>query len=138
MKKKLSQGFTLIELLVVIAIIAIITSLGIVNLITAQKQARDSARKEIMSNIQTAFEQYYVASASYPVETEEINSAFDNNQSPTDPKNSGEYILVWNSSASEYCICAKLESGNGNASEPNSTTCIWENGAEYYCIQNKQ
>lgn len=131
-------GFTLIELLVVIAIIAIITSIGVANLITAQKQARDAARREMIGNTQSAFEQYYSANQVYPTDQTEASSAFDNGAVPTDPKNSGDYLIDWNLSSSEYCICAKLESGNGNADQASSTQCTWNSGGDYYCIQNKQ
>jgi general secretion pathway protein G len=139
MTLSLPKGFTLIELLVVIAIIAIITSIGVANLITAQKQARDAARREIMGNTQSAFEQYYAANTSYPVGTTEINSAFDDGVAPSDPKDSTEFTITWNTAIDEYCVCAKLESGNGNADTAGvSTQCNWNNGGEYYCIQNKQ
>ncbi len=133
------RGFTLIELLVVIAIIAIITSIGVANLITAQKQARNAARREIMGNIQVAFEQNYATSTSYPVGESEINASFDDGIAPLDPKNSGEYIISWNTTQTEYCVCAKLESGQGNADDAGgSTVCNWNSTGEYYCIQNKQ
>lgn len=133
------KGFTLIELLVVIAIIAIITSIGVANLITAQKQARDAARREIIGNIQSAFEQTYAATQAYPLDESEIDASFDDGVAPSDPKDSLEYTITWNTNASEYCVCAKLESGNGNAdSAGTSTQCNWNQGGEYYCIQNKQ
>ncbi len=136
---RMMDGFTLIELLVVIAIIAIITSVGVANLITAQKQARDSARREILGNIQSAFEQNYAATQLYPVGTTEINASFDDGVAPSDPKDSTEFTITWNTLATEYCVCAKLESGSGNADTPGvSTQCNWNNGGEYYCVQNKQ
>lgn len=135
----LKKGFTLIELLVVIAIIAIITSIGVANLITAQKQARDAARREIIGNIQSAFEQNYAATGAYPVGTTEINASFDDGVAPSDPKDSLEYTITWNTTVSEYCVCAKLESGGGNADTAGvSTQCNWNSAGEYYCIQNKQ
>jgi prepilin-type N-terminal cleavage/methylation domain-containing protein len=139
MKNIVKKGFTLIELLVVIAIIAVITSVGVANLITAQKQARDAARKEILGNIQSAFEQNYAATQAYPVGDAEIAASFDDGVAPTDPKDSSEYVLTWNTVADEYCVCAKLESGAGNADTPDvATQCNWSDGGEYYCIQNKQ
>lgn len=133
----LAHGFTLIELLVVIAIIAIITSIGIANLITAQKQARDSARKEIIGNIQSAFEQFYAETGAYPLSGAE-GSAFENGVAPADPKNNSEYTLSWNLATDEYCVCAKLENGTGNAQIPTGTTCTWSASDVYYCAQNKQ
>ena len=138
MRKK--SGFTLIELLVVIAIIGVLVSFGVANFITAQKQARDASRKQIIYNIQSAFEQYYSAFGVYPNQSEgTLTSAFDNNQTPQDPKNTGGYTINYSyTSPSAYCICAMLESATGNASAPSSTTCSWSSTGSYYCTQNKQ
>ncbi len=131
------RGFTLIELLVVIAIIGIVMSIGVANLITAQKQARDASRRQIITNIQTAFEQYYAASGSYPVADPGV--AFDNGLVPTDPKDSGIYVLNFdNITADAYCVCATLEGGGGNASGQVGTSCTWDDAGPYYCAQNKQ
>lgn len=132
------KGFTLIELLVVIAIIGVIMSIGVANLITAQKQARDASRRQIIQNIQTAFEQHYTATGSYP-ESSSIATAFDNGSIPVDPKNSGIYTINYNNiSTSNYCVCATLEGGRGNASGIIGNTCTWEDDGDYYCAQNKQ
>lgn len=138
--RTIKSGFTLIELLVVIAIIAIITSVGVANLITAQKQARDAARREIIGNIQSAFEQYFAETGVYPTAAGgDIPSAFENSVAPVDPKNSGVYTIDYSfTSADEYCICATLENGTGNASVPTSSTCDWSPPDIYYCAQNKQ
>lgn len=130
------KGFTLIELLVAIAIIAIITSIGVANLLTAQKQARDAARREIIGNVQSAFEQYYAEYGEYPAGVE--GTAFESGSIPVDPKNSGSYVLSWAVAADNYCVCATLESGSGNASAPSGTTCNWSSTDVYYCGQNKQ
>lgn len=129
----IKKGFTLIELLVVIAIIAIITSIGIASLITAQKQARDSARREIISNIQTAFEQYFAETGSYPITGSE-GVAFEGGIKPKDPKDP-TISINWGSTASTYCICAMLEIGTGNSS---TLACGWSSSGTYYCAQNKQ
>lgn len=136
------KGFTLIELLVVIAIIGIIASIGVANLITAQKQARDSSRKQIISNIQTTFEQYYAENTMYPNEDDNnINSAFDNGEPPSDPKDSGDYVISFsNTGRNGYCVCAMLEGAIGNSDAPTAgaTTCNWNSEGDYYCAQNKQ
>lgn len=135
---KVKNGFTLIELLVVIAIIGIVMSIGVANLITAQKQARDASRRQIIHNIQTAFEQYYAGTGTYP-DSSSVGSAFDNGSAPTDPKDSGEYTIDYsNVSSTAYCICATLEGGGGNASGATGTSCTWVDGGDYYCAQNKQ
>lgn len=133
----IKKGFTLIELLVAIAIIAIITSIGIANLLTAQKQARDAARREIINNVQSAFEQYYAETSTYPVDDEGL--AFESGIKPTDPKNSGSYVISWNVADTTYCVCATLESSIGNADAPSGpASCNWSSSGTYYCAQNKQ
>lgn len=128
------KGFTLIELLVVISIIAIITGIGIANLITAQKQARDAARREIIGNVQSGFEQYFAENGVYPSANPGL--AFENGIVPKDPKNSAPYTIPWTGvTASTYCVCATLETGVGNASD---STCTWSDTGTYYCVINKQ
>lgn len=135
---KIKSGFTLIELLVVVAIIGIVMSIGVANLITAQKQARDANRRQSIHNIQTALEQYYAAIGSYP-DTGSIGSAFDNGTAPTDPKNTSPYVIDYsNLSPLAYCVCAKLEGGGGNSSGASGTSCAWSDNGDYYCAQNKQ
>jgi prepilin-type N-terminal cleavage/methylation domain-containing protein len=131
--KKILKGFTLIELLVVIAIIAVITSIGVANLITAQKQARDAARREIIGNVQSAFEQYYAELGSYP--STDYGAAFEGGEAPVDPKDSDVYVLSWDVSATTYCVCATLETGTGNSS---NASCTWSSTGTYYCAINKQ
>lgn len=130
------SGFTLVELLVTISIIAIVTSIGVANLLTAQKQARDTARKEIINHVQSAFEQYYAEYNQYPVG--DYGVAFESGTVPLDPKESAPYVINWQVSADAYCVCATLESGSGNASAPSGTSCNWSQTDVYYCGQNKQ
>lgn len=130
----IKKGFTLIELLVVIAIIAIITGIGIANLITAQKQARDAARREIIGNVQSAFEQYYAETSLYPT-TDNEGSAFQSGIKPKDPKDPTTTITWGTSSSASYCVCATLETGTGNSS---NATCTWLDTGTFYCAKNKQ
>jgi prepilin-type N-terminal cleavage/methylation domain-containing protein len=60
MKKILrnKKGFTLIELLVVIAIIAILVGVGTARYMTAEKGARDTARKSDLNQYRIALENY--------------------------------------------------------------------------------
>ena len=137
MNQIFKKGFTLIELLVVIAIIGIVMSIGVANLITAQKQARDASRRQIIHNIQTAFEQYYSGTGAYPVG--DVSAAFENGDAPTNPKNTTGYTIDYTGiTASAYCVCATLEGGGGNASGHTGTSCNWSDDASYYCAQNKQ
>lgn len=128
-------GFTLIELLVVISIIAIITTIGTTSLLTAQKQARDSARKEIIGNVQSAFEQYFAETGAYP--NGNYGVAFESGDAPTDPRED-DSPLTWNVSSSSYCVCATLENSTGNANIPISTACDWDPVGSEYCAQNQQ
>lgn len=52
------RGFTLVELLVVIAIISILSSLGLMSYLQAQRSARDTQRKSDIKQYQVALEAY--------------------------------------------------------------------------------
>jgi prepilin-type N-terminal cleavage/methylation domain-containing protein/uncharacterized protein (TIGR02145 family) len=64
--KTKKQGFTLIELLVVIAIIGILSTLAVVALQNARKNARDAKRIADIKQIQTALELYFNDVGAYP------------------------------------------------------------------------
>jgi uncharacterized protein (TIGR02145 family)/prepilin-type N-terminal cleavage/methylation domain-containing protein len=66
--KTKKQGFTLIELLVVIAIIGILSTLAVVALQNARKNARDAKRIADVKQIQTALELYFNDAGAYPAE----------------------------------------------------------------------
>jgi prepilin-type N-terminal cleavage/methylation domain-containing protein len=61
-----SSGFTLIELLVVLAIIGILIALVIVGLQSAQTSQRDTARKDIVSQINAQLQNYLSVKGVYP------------------------------------------------------------------------
>lgn len=135
MNKFIKKGFTLIELLIVITIIAIITSIGAASMITAQKQARDSARREIISNVQSAYEQYFAETGTYPYLNP--SAAFENSTVPKDPKDTGVYTINWSSITTDtYCVCATMELSYGNAANQACTT--WSDTGAYYCAKNRQ
>jgi hypothetical protein len=104
-------------------------------LITAQKQARDAARREIIANFQSAYEQYYAENSSYP--SLDPRLAFEGNTIPKDPRDPTTTISN-NVAASLYCVCATMEMGSGNANAPSGTTCNWDSTGTYYCATNKQ
>lgn len=135
----LKRGFTLIELLVVMAILGILISIITLNFTTAQKQARDARRKEDISSIQSALEQYYAINGSYPA-AGSLADAFESGTVPEDPKNEGAYTYIWNYDQSTYCVCAVLERQSGNATAPSSNSCNWTTGASatHLCAQNQQ
>jgi prepilin-type N-terminal cleavage/methylation domain-containing protein/uncharacterized protein (TIGR02145 family) len=64
--KTKKQAFTLIELLVVIAIIGILSTLAVVALQNARKNARDAKRIADIKQIQTALELYFNDVGAYP------------------------------------------------------------------------
>lgn len=127
-----NSGFTLIELLVVIAVIGILVSISSFSFTTAQKQSRDSRRRQDIQQIQNGLEQYYAENAAYPVQ-DEIDDAFEGPR-PTDPKNSGTYVYTWDTDVDNYCICALFETATGNSE---TITCNNTEGT-YYCAQNQQ
>lgn len=137
MKIKLKLGFTLVELLVVISIIGVLTSIATVNLLTAQKQARDSRRVGDMGGAQTALETYYAENQAYPLDVA-IDSAFDSGNRPQDPR-APTQTYSWLTDTDTYCLCAAMESKVGNAnSVGTSAGCDWGGTNTYHCVQNRQ
>lgn len=143
MKKK-QKGFSLLELLVVISIMGILIALGTVAFITVQKKGRDSRRRADVKAMQDAFEQYRAENTGY--EACSTMAAYSDGSGaimpgglPADPKNSGSYVYNTGTGcdATGYCVCAYLESSNGNASAPTTATCDFTSGS-YYCLTNLQ
>jgi general secretion pathway protein G len=142
---KKNHGFSLLELLVVISIIGILISIGAVAFTTAQKTGRDARRRADVKAMQDAFEQYRAENTSY--ETCSTMADFDSGSGammpgglPTDPKNTGSFIYNTSTgcSTTEYCVCAMLESSNGNTDAPTGTACNYLADGDYYCLRNLQ
>lgn len=68
MKNNNRSGFTLIEMLVVVAIIGLLSSVVVVGVGTARKQARDTRRISDIRQIQNALENYYSTNNAYPAD----------------------------------------------------------------------
>jgi prepilin-type N-terminal cleavage/methylation domain-containing protein len=66
MKQDNRKGFTLIEMLVVVAIIGLLSSVVVVGVGTARKQARDARRISDIRQIQNLLENYYGTNNKYP------------------------------------------------------------------------
>jgi len=140
-------GFTLFELLVSISIIGILLSMGAVSFTTAQKKGRDSRRKGDIKAIQNGMEQCYALASTYPttltfgtgsLTCPDTGATKTIALLPQDPKNdttNGYVYTLTGPTTSIYCICAKMESEEGNASD---TSCTWAEGGGYFCIQNLQ
>lgn len=67
------NGFTLLELIVVMAIIGILSTMIIGNFVTSQMRARDTKRKNDLTQIQRALEQYINDHGTYPLSSDTTN-----------------------------------------------------------------
>lgn len=151
--KEARLGFSLIELMVVISIAGILMALGAVSYTTAQRKARDATRKGDIKAMQDALEQYYVDNSSvYPGSAdcaEVASGGYLQGGIPSDPKPAPtpafmDYYLVCDSSSGEYCVCAKLESDEGNTTllpgAAAQATCRYSQAGsdQYFCLSNQQ
>lgn len=140
-KKQHKNGFSLLELLVVISIMGILIAMGTAAFSTAQKKSRDARRRSDIKAMQDGFEQYNADNAgAYST----CNTMFADSEifpagQPRDPKSTAPYIYACNapSGTYSYCVCARLESGGGNAT---SNTCsgLGSTNGDYYCLVNLQ
>ncbi|CAN5195455.1 hypothetical protein BH11PAT4_BH11PAT4_6110 [soil metagenome] len=60
------RGFTLIELLVTIVIIGLLTTVATTSFLTAQRNARDGARRTSLTAVGAALEAYKLVESKYP------------------------------------------------------------------------
>jgi prepilin-type N-terminal cleavage/methylation domain-containing protein len=137
---KSNKGFTLLEILVVISIIGILVALSATAFSVAQKKSRDARRQGDLKQMQTAFEQYYATpenNSSYTNCNAMSTDSFPGGSRPVDPKTNVAYACQGD--ADEYCACALLESGTGNATDTaGSTTCSFGTPGDYFCVSNLQ
>lgn len=131
-KKTKQNGFTLIELLVVIGVMGALLSFITVSFSNAQKQGRDSRRRQDLVSIQNALEQYYANNNfAYPVRVcvdststscfTPLNDVkyFAGGLAPVDPLNSGSYLYKYNSTATSYTVTVILEKDGSPVSVSN-------------------
>lgn len=136
---KKNTGFTLIEIIIVIGILAILSVLilMIVNPLAQFQKANDAKRKEDLSQIQRALEQYYQDNGVYPTGTPDYKLTNPQlspipwgtswspymNVVPSD-KNGRSYVYI--STGQKYWIYASLERGGVDvqACKNTSSACI--------------
>jgi type IV pilus assembly protein PilE len=142
MKTK-NAGFTLFELLVSISIIAILVAVATASFSSAQRKARDAKRIQDIEAVRKAAEQYYMLSnANYPTVSGVGVSWAVGSQTvleswPSDPKGVGYTAYVPTLTASTYCVCAALESGNGN-STTSGCNFVAAGTKNWFCVRNQQ
>ncbi len=124
----MKRAFSLIELLVVISIMAMLGSLALSAFSTARKQARDSQRKNELTQYKTALESYYVANSIYPVYSgspaisNQFQGIFDQNSSYIQTYMGGttlqgvnaadNYVYYYLSDGIKYKLWGKIELGD--------------------------
>ncbi len=62
----MKKGFTLIELIMVVAIISLLTSIVLSSLTTARQKGNDTARIQVVHEVQSALQLYVTKNGSYP------------------------------------------------------------------------
>ena len=123
LKKKDERGFTLIELLVVIVIIGLLTTLGVVNYLSARQRARDAQRKSNVQQIQSALELYRSDQHAYPASLPACNASLTDagntttymKNIPCDPSGASYYnggTYYYNLTGSSYTLASCLENGS--------------------------
>lgn len=114
-------GFSLIELLVAATIIALLSAVGLVSYVNANKSARDARRKSDLEQVRAGIELYrssegtYPSSSSYSGMMTEIEDYISNDDALTDPRPSPHPQYEYDNTpagtdCSAYQLCATLES----------------------------
>lgn len=137
-------GFTLIELLISISIIAILSVVLSVSFSNAQKNSRDQRRISDLKAIQSAAEQYYLLSGSYPAggnyrttaSAWTVNNQVVLQKFPSDPKSSQVYTTGPLTGVTGYCVCALVENITKNSNS--DSACDFDNPSSYFCVKNQQ
>ena len=110
------RGFTLIELLIVLAIIGTLTSIIMVNFLSARERARDGERKTELRQLQTAFELYRADQGAYPpAPLPTCDTALASggttyiSKIPCDPTNSGQHVYTYTTTGTTYTLFSCME-----------------------------
>jgi prepilin-type N-terminal cleavage/methylation domain-containing protein len=116
MKRK-AQGFTLVEILIVVLIIALLALLVIPNLAEARRKSQRSRCLDNLRQINSAYQQYFLESASTTIPgvyTATIGDYFQTGASPTCPKDSSSYSPPTSTSggAASFPTCANSADGH--------------------------
>lgn len=69
------RGFTIIELLIVIVIMGLLTSIATASFLSAQRSARDNARKTQVQSIATAVETFYATKRVFPGKEKDVTAS---------------------------------------------------------------
>ena len=116
MKRKAS-GFTLVEILIVVLIIALLALLIIPNLAEARKKAQRSRCLDNLRQINSAYQQYFLESASATIPgiyTTTIGNYFQTGTSPRCPKDASSYTAPTTTTggAASFPSCANAADGH--------------------------
>lgn len=114
------KGFSLIELLIVIAIVAVLATVIMIaiNPATRIKKARDTQRKQDISQISNALVSFEVLHEQYPDEGEcDSSVGSDSNPCPVNPPQSG-----WSNSSQIYQSMVNQESLKNVPTDPTNNS----------------
>ena len=150
--KKSQKGFTLIELLVVVAIISLLAVLGVGNLVTSQRRARNVKRIADLRSIANAQEQLFSTTTPPEYDTNLLDGIDPVMPDPPAPPPGGITYNMSNPSGANniraFCLTtsAALElprqdancTGVCDCTADSNTNCTFTAGATHYCITNAQ
>jgi prepilin-type N-terminal cleavage/methylation domain-containing protein len=132
-----NKGFTLIELMVVILIIAILSTVILISLNSARKDARDSQRIADMQMVLGAQNLYY-SHNNYFFTDNGVDGIPDINGYLTAPSGPGIGVYVWENntgcdpSGEYFCVYATLETSNKDC-DYLTYIAVSEKGIETIC-----
>lgn len=122
--RKYKKGFTLIELLVVLFIIGTLTGLLLPNLMGARERARDSRRKQDLTEIKSALRLYYNDTQSYPG-TVPFGTSWGIYMAlvPNDSKTGQDYDYCVSDDGEGFILVANLENGGDSDIVTSASRC---------------